>query len=306
MQNNPPLVSIGFAVYNGEPYLTQALDSILGQTFTDFELIISDNASSDGTEKICKQYSAKDQRIRYYRNSKNIGGANNHNQTFRLARGTYFRWAAHDDVCAPELITECVAVLDRDPTIVLCYSMLTEINEAGEAIKTVSQQRGLAAQPHQRFRELASREHNCEATYGLVRSAVLAKTRLQQNYTDADRTLLCELGLHGRFYEIPELLFYKRYHPKNMYKDWRARMAWFDPWFKGKPVFPYWMQFFDYLNTIRRVPISRREKSLCYAYMFYWLAINGKRMAKDVFVAFLMMAHLAGSPDRNKDLYNWE
>ena len=306
MQNANPRVSIGLAVYNGEPYLAQAIDSILGQTFTDFELILSDNASTDRTEEICKTYAAKDGRIRYYRNAKNIGGANNENQTFRLARGEYFRWAAHDDVCAPELIAKCVAVLDQDRSVVLCYSRVTEINEVGAQIKTISQKKGLSTKPYERFRDLASRDHNCESTYGLIRSNILGKTRLEQNYTDSDRTLLCELSLYGRFYEIPEPLFYKRYHPKNMYKDWRARMAWFNPGLKGKTVFPYWMQFFDYLTTIQRVPLSWLDKTMCYAFMIYWLGINGKRMAKDLLVALFVLVNRAGSLARNKDLYNWE
>lgn len=306
IDNNRPQVSIGLAVYNGERYLAQAIDSILAQTFTDFELILSDNASTDRTEQICREYASKDSRIRYYRNATNIGGANNENQTFRLARGKYFRWAAYDDVCAPELIAKCVAVLDQDPSVVLCYSMVTDINENGEPLRTISQKKGMSAKPYERFRTLASRDHNCEATYGLMRSEVLARTRLQQNYTDSDRTLLCELSLYGRFYEIPEPLFYKRYHPKNMYKDMRARMAWFNPELKGKPVFPHWLQFFDYLKTIHKVPVSHYDKIMCYAYMIYWLGLHGKRMVKDLIVAAWMLMDQAGWRSRSKDLYNWE
>jgi len=140
----------------------------------------------------------------------------------------------------------------------------------------------------------------------LIRSEILRKTRLEQNYTDSDRTLLCELTLYGKFYEIPEPLFFKRYHEKNMYVDWRARMAWFNPALKGKAVFPYWMQFFDYIVTINRVSIGWFDKFMCYLYMLYWLLINGKRMAKDVFVA--LYAHLtrAGVSRQKKNVYNWE
>ena len=103
---NPPKVSIGLPVYNGDEFLEKAIESILGQSFTDFELIISDNASTDKTALICQTYAARDARIRYYRNATNIGGANNGNRTFLLAQGQYFRWAAHDDLCAPELIAQ--------------------------------------------------------------------------------------------------------------------------------------------------------------------------------------------------------
>jgi glycosyltransferase involved in cell wall biosynthesis len=310
MDNHKPRVSIGLAVYNGERYLRQAIDSILAQTFTDFELIISDNASADRTEEICKEYSAKDSRIRYYRNEKNIGGANNENRTFILSRGEYFRWAADDDVCAPGLIEKCVEILDQHPTVVLCYSMITEIDENGDPVRTISQSKGRSAKPHERFRDLARKDHNCEATYGLIRADILHKTHLQKNYTDSDRALLCELSLYGQFFEIQEPLFYKRYHPKNMYVNMRARMAWFDPALKGKIVFPFWMQFFDYLTIIKRVPLPLQEKIRCYAIMIRWLADHGKNLAGDVVLALYALLHAAREPyewrNRNKDIYNWE
>jgi glycosyltransferase involved in cell wall biosynthesis len=310
MDDHKPCVSIGLAVYNGEKYLKQAIDSILAQTFTDFELIISDNASTDRTQEICKEYLAKDSRIRYYRNGENIGGANNENRTFTLSRGEYFRWAADDDMCAPELIAKCVEILAQNPSVVLCYSMITEINENGDFIRTISQSKGTSAKPHERFRDLAERDHNCEATYGLVRADVLRKTRLQKNYTDSDRTLLCELSLYGQFFEIQEPLFYKRYHAQNMYVNMRSRMAWFNPALKSKIVFPYWMQFFDYLATINRVSLAWSEKARCYAFMLRWFRDHARNLAGDVLLASYALLHSARDPyawrNKNKDLYNWE
>ena len=109
MQSSTPKVSIGLPVYNGERYLREALDSILGQTFRDFELIICDNASTDETAAICADYAARDPRIRYHRQTHNIGATANFNHTFELARGAYFKWAAHDDVLAPTWLEKCVA-----------------------------------------------------------------------------------------------------------------------------------------------------------------------------------------------------
>src|SRR6478735_5395035 len=99
-----PKVSIGLAVYNGERYLDEAITSILSQTFTDFELVICDNDSSDSTPEICRRFAAADDRIRYYRNPVNIGGVRNENRTMFLARGEYFKLAAHDDRIAPEFL----------------------------------------------------------------------------------------------------------------------------------------------------------------------------------------------------------
>ena len=112
MLNNKPRVSIGMPVFNGENYLAEALDSLLTQTFSDFELIISDNASTDKTEEICRAYAVRDQRIRYFRNQENLGASRNYNRVFELSSGEYFKWAAHDDLCAPEFLGRCVDVLD--------------------------------------------------------------------------------------------------------------------------------------------------------------------------------------------------
>jgi glycosyltransferase involved in cell wall biosynthesis len=119
--NAHPKVSIGMPVYNGENFIVESLDALFAQTFTDFELIICDNASTDRTGEICREYAARDARIRYCRNETNIGASANYNLTFELARGDYFKWAAHDDICAPTYVERCVEALDRDPGVALAY-----------------------------------------------------------------------------------------------------------------------------------------------------------------------------------------
>lgn len=307
MSSEQPKVSIGLAVYNGEKYLEQAIESILAQTFADFELILSDNASTDGTAEICQRYAAADPRIRYHRNPTNIGGANNENLTFKLSRGQYFRWAAHDDLLSPVLLEKCVAVLDQDPTIVLCHTAINAIDEYDRNLKFISRNNGGAPTAYERFSRIASSRDFCEETYGLIRASALQKTRLQLNYTGSDRTLLCELSLYGRFHEISEPLFYKRFHPGNVYLDWRSRMAWFGSSFEGKIVFPFWSQFFDYFVTINRVSLPFSEKARCYAYMLGpWIWTYGKNMLKDLLVAGYMILH---SYDWRKKKYarthNW-
>src|SRR5690349_812781 len=99
MPARAPQVSIGLPVYNGEKYLLNAIGSLLKQDFEDFELVISDNASTDKTEAMCHEFAAKDKRIRYHRNETNIGATGNYNRVFRLSNGEFFRWASHDDEC---------------------------------------------------------------------------------------------------------------------------------------------------------------------------------------------------------------
>ena len=292
MSAKVPRLSVGLAVYNGEKFLREAIESILAQTFTDFELILSDNASTDGTAAICAEYAARDPRVRYFRNPVNIGGVNNENHTFELARGDLFRLAAHDDVCAPTLFEKCVAALDAYPEAVLCHTALMGIDEEGRQLSVRCGREGCAETPSARFRELSWRWYPCEATYGVIRSSVLRKTRLQQNYTGSDRVLLCELALHGPFIQLEEPLFLKRYHEGNRYKDWRGRMAWFFPDLSktGKITFPYWLQFFDYFTTLRRVPLPPLQRAFCGVWIGRWTLLHGKSLLWDLVQAAIMAA----------------
>ena len=110
--NHPPRLSIGLPVYNGQHLLARALDSLLAQTFRDFEIIISDNASSDSTPQICRAYARRDRRIRYVRNSRNLGAIANFNRVFELSRAPLFKWAAHDDLYRETYLERCIRLLE--------------------------------------------------------------------------------------------------------------------------------------------------------------------------------------------------
>jgi glycosyltransferase involved in cell wall biosynthesis len=311
MIEHNPKVSVGLVVFNGENYLREAIHSILAQTFTDFELIISDNASTDGTEKICQEYATKDSRIRYSRNIKNIGGVNNENRTFELSRGQYFHWAAYDDLFAPEFLSKCVEVLDRDPSVILCYPLIVSIDECGNKTKTTAFNRGTSDRPSDRFRSLFTIYHGNEACYGLIRADILRENGLQQqNYNDCDRTFICELSLYGKFYEIPEPLFYKRYHSKNVYLgglSWYARATWFEPETGGKIVYPQrWIQLFHFFAIITKAPLSMGEKSRCYLNMFAWFYSYKRTLLEDLLLFFYLLFQ---TYDKRKQIYeknvNW-
>ena len=118
-----PRVTVGLPVYNGARYLRDAVDSLLAQTMSDFELILADNASIDETPLICAEYAARDPRVRVVRNMNNIGASGNFNLVLDLARAPLFKWAAYDDLCEPALLEACVAWLDRDPDLLLAYPL---------------------------------------------------------------------------------------------------------------------------------------------------------------------------------------
>jgi glycosyltransferase involved in cell wall biosynthesis len=294
MVNKKPRLSIGLPVFNGEKYLRHAIDSILSQTYTDFELILSDNASTDKTEEICREYAQMDTRIRYYRNKSNLGGPANYNLAFKLSLGEYFKWAAYDDLLTSEYLEKCVDVLDDDPSVVLCHSRVGCIDENGVLIGNYDNRtlhRIDSFKPHERFADLISLRNTCWAIHAVMRSSSLSKTPLHGDYIDADRNLLAELGLRGRFYEIPEHLFLRRDHPQaytSIYYserkvcDYRTQLFW---WTGRKKkmllVLPHWKNCLEYFVSINRVPLNLSERLLCYREIYRWLIReNGLQLMK--------------------------
>jgi glycosyltransferase involved in cell wall biosynthesis len=286
MTNENPRVSIGLPVYNGAEFLAETLDSLLAQTFTDFELIISDNASTDGTGDICRAYAERDPRIRYLRNRENLGAAANYNRVFELSSAEYFKWAAADDLCAPEFLERCVQVLDQDVSVVLCYSRTRAIDEQGNAIEDypVKPKAG-SPKPQERFHEFVCVPHPCVAVFGVMRASALKRTRLIGSFASSDRPLLGELSLLGRFYEIPEYLFFYRNHPQQSWRAYSTRQAvqaWYDPARAKKKTFPHWRLLWEHLRAIGRSPLNWQERTSCYVHMGYWVRRNWRYLAKNL------------------------
>lgn len=208
--NTKPLVSIGLPVYNGEKYLVMAIESLLAQDYFNFELIISDNASTDNTQSICHEYQVRDQRIRYYGNIENIGASLNFNKVFSLSEGKYFMWAAHDDLWESTYISKCVSLLESNPNVVLCSSEVKFINEEGFEL---SRNWGILETVGM---DIPNRVYNLISTmdwysvYGVFRQEILRQTRLCLKEFGSDFILLMEMVFMGEFAKIPEELFYYR------------------------------------------------------------------------------------------------
>ncbi len=212
------LVSIGMPVYNGDRYLRQALDSILAQDYENFELIISDNASTDQTWEICVEYAAKDKRIRLEQNNTNLGAATNFNRVFELSTSDYFMWAAHDDLWDKTYISKCLKTLQNHPECVLCCSEVTFIDAEGnknaEWTHFCKNRETVGMEIPQRINHLIA-QINWYEIYGIIRSHSLKKTKLTSNNYGSDVILLLELLLLGNFVKVPEALFYYRILPKS-------------------------------------------------------------------------------------------
>ena len=279
-------VSIGLPVFNGERYLEQSLESILSQTYGNFELIISDNASTDGTEEICRRYAARDARVRYHRNPRNHGATFNFRRVALLSSGEYFLWAAHDDIFAPEYVERCVAVLEQNRDVVLCYSKSIEIDEQGHPLECNEHTLNAdAPYPHQRFRELIRMDHNCEAMFGVMRAAVVKRTSIHGDFPDSDRCMLAEVALHGEFHEQRDRLFFHRKHGLQVTRQFpsrQERMARVNPDRRFLIVFPHFRQFWEYILAIQRSPVNWKERLRCYHLMLRWLVDNRARLARDL------------------------
>ena len=217
MSHSRPKVNIGMPVYNGQAFVAAAIDSLLAQTYTDFELIISDNASTDDTEEICRAYAARDARVRYDRLDENLGAVPNFNRVFKLSDSEYFKWAAADDVCAPTFLARCVETLDGDPSIAWCHTLSTHIDADGRELDdadavAVSYASRKCGSTSQRFNGVMFGGGGCLDSYGLIRSDVIQKTPLILPYYGAEKVFIAELALHGSYREVPEVLFYPRVH----------------------------------------------------------------------------------------------
>ena len=262
-----PKVSIGLPVYNGEKYLAQAIQSILDQTFIDFELIISDNASTDETAQICADFAARDRRVRYFRQEQNLGAAPNHQFTFFQAVGEYFKWSAHDDIMEPTWLERCVAVLDSHPEVQLAFPLSLLIDESDEVLGKHPEYGGrlMSSRPSERFCDFVCKQNDCIAIFGLSRRRELQTTELISAREESDRYLLAELALRGAWYEIPEYLFKRRHHSE-AYSHSVARghrMAWWDTSRADSITFPEWRSIGVYHQLINETPLSTQERWAC-------------------------------------------
>lgn len=296
--DEPPRVSIGIPVYNGENFLAEAIDSLLAQTYDDFELIISDNGSTDATEAICGRFAECDNRVRYERHEQNRGAAWNYNRVVTLSRGEYFKWSAHDDLHDSAYLARCVDVLDNDPTVAWCHSKsciidgqgrvirsrlnaLTESNHVNEKFEhgmddlepRVTHCRRSSPRPSQRLTAILLSSSWCLDSYGLMRTEVLRKTRGYLATYGSEKVVLAELAFQGRYHEISDVLFSARVHPEASGRHMTVadQQGHIGPRRGSSWLSPRLQLIIDHLAAIRRAPIGGIERLRCYAAVVKYL-----------------------------------
>jgi glycosyltransferase involved in cell wall biosynthesis len=260
-----PAISLGLPVFNGERYLAVAVESLLGQTRPDFELVISDNASTDKTERICREYADRDPRIRYHRHAQNVGAAANFRTVFERSRAPYFKWVAVDDSLAPEYLERCAHVLDERADVVLCCTKVTIVDEHGATVRRYDDgQELLHARAADRFRARLTQDSWCNAVYGLIRADVLRRTGLLATFSGSDVVLVAELALYGRFVEVPEYLLFRRWHPEGYSyacSPDKVRQFYAPGTRRGwHLLLRSWRHLYEHSRSIARAPLAWREK----------------------------------------------
>jgi glycosyltransferase involved in cell wall biosynthesis len=283
-----PWVHIGLPVYNGEQYLTEALNSLLAQTYAEFELIICDNASTDRTEEICRAYAAMDTRIRYIRNETNIGAARNYMHAFECSSAKYFKWATCDDLSGPEFLTRCVEILDREPTVVLAYPKTKLMNENGEIPSEYEDGLHLqSSRASERFVRLLQNLRLCNAIYGLMRTEVVKRITPLGSYIMSDICFLGELSLHGKFWEVPEFLFYRRIH-HNAYssqEDISKLLEFYNPWNRHQPILIKCRYYKEHFASVVRSPLGMLEKMWLNCYLLRMIINDRDELKNELYIA---------------------
>jgi glycosyltransferase involved in cell wall biosynthesis len=285
--DRPPRLSIGLPVYNGEKYLAESLNSLLGQSYRDYELIISDNASTDSTEDICRRYLSMDSRIRYIRQPRNIGAAPNHNFVFQESRGELFKWVAADDLYAQDLLERCVAALDDHPDFVLAHSWTGAMNEVGKVTQTLPYPLTTDVdRAPERFRAMLFGTGGndmgmirADDMYGIMRSEMLRRVQPHGSFYRADRVLMTEIALNGKFYQVPEWLYFRRDHsdrPQHAAPSVRGWCANLDPRRASRLRNPTARLLAEYLwgyvAATRRAPLSSVDRRACQTILLGWIA----------------------------------
>lgn len=280
-------ISVGMPVYNGEQYLESAIDSVLAQTFDDFELIIADNASEDRSSDICQDYAARDPRIRYLRNETNIGAAANYNLLFAEARCDFFRWNNADDLLEPTLHERCWNALTSNPDAVLAAGTSVLIDSDGNETERYNDNLNiLAERPSERLAMFFDQVGLTNVIYGLMRREPLGRTELMGDGSvpSADIVFMAHLVLQGKFVMLDEPLFYRRMHEQSSSSDRYDKEKQESFWSAGKAKLsrPAWKRVMAYRRAISKTAVPLKENLALYRILLGMIWANKRRLSTEL------------------------
>jgi hypothetical protein len=301
-----PRVSIGIPVYNGENFLEDAIRSVLAQTYQDLELVIADNASTDRTAEIGRDFAAGDGRVRYLRNARNLGAAPNYNRVWEQSRGSLFKWLSHDDRILPGYVAATVAALDANPDAVLCNSVVDYIDDTGTVFahyRSVLGEAG-AGSPSQRFAGMVLRSHSCADLYGMIRREAMVGSLLHASFHGGDRAFLAQMALRGRLLQLPQPLVQMREHQSRYTRnesDARTRQLWHDSSAKRTALMPTLYLYGQYLRLVQTEALSPAERCRCFAVLGRWWFSNWNAVRVGTDVLSIAVPGTVGYAERVKN-----
>jgi len=283
-----PRITIGMPTYNGQATIASAIESLLSQSFGDFELIVGDNASTDATVEVATSFAKLDARVRVIRRAVNLGANANYSLLVHEARGEHFKWASCNDWCAPTFLERCIEVLDARPDVVIAYPktrlFMESLADAADYEDNLDLQQD---DPSARFLQVCSAMRLSNAMNGVIRLSALRRTRLMPSYRAADMVMTGHLALLGKFVEIPEYLFYRRMTPETAtrLRSDEGTTQHFHPNRGAEMLFQNWKIQAGWSTALLVAPISPAAKLRLLPWMlraWYW---DRRALANDLFEA---------------------
>jgi glycosyltransferase involved in cell wall biosynthesis len=249
--------------YNAARHIRAAIRSILAQSVTELELIIYDNASTDDTEALCREAAAGDPRVRYFRNERNLGAAENYNLTLRAARGRYFKWSSSNDLCHPDFLRACIAALESDADVVIAYPRTRLFIDDPEVGESYADHLGLESDdPGVRFIRFVDGVGLNNIMNGVCRTDVLRQVPPIRAHVGSDQVTFAAMTLRGKVVEVPEEYFYRRMDAESATRlgGNEAVRRHYDPSGRKHMVFQLWRLYLEYMSAVISSPLSVRQR----------------------------------------------
>jgi glycosyltransferase involved in cell wall biosynthesis len=285
------LVTIGVPVYNGARYLRQCIDSLLCQTFDDFVLLISDNASTDGTREIAEAYVKLDPRVRYHRHTHNVGMYGNYEHLMRSADTRYLKIANADDFWAPTMVGDAVRRLESDASIALCYPLMTKVDADGQPTEQYDYRLHLVEDdPAVRFRRVLTEIRLINHLTGVIRTDAVRRTLPIPRITGFDRILVAELSLYGKIFQVDAYHYFRRFHEQasSHLRDSEAhQVAYVLPAGAKALRFEAWRDHLGLLRRVARSPLAAVAKAQLATWLLRRASWDRRRLARELVAVVL-------------------
>lgn len=258
-------VVVGLPVYNGQRYLASAIESHLSQSFGDFDLVISDNGSTDATPEICARYAKSDARVRYLRSAENRGILWNHRRVLEAIEspGQYFRWAGADDNMEAGLLQAMVDVLETRPEVEAVMPDTKNIDDDGKIVGSMARVLDLrSSDVFQRARDILLANYQHVIAYGLMRASTLRTMRTRPDYPGWDAVFAWELALRGQMAQPEGPALLRRFHPGSIsrVKTVKEMRRWVEPNARTGMNFPHWTWAYERARVLLACPLPARER----------------------------------------------